>query len=394
MIRSRTIALIATAMIFAPAATQAAGPELAPGALVAVGDTRRFSLRARAVSPDSLRVNVRAQTGLTIVAPGDSVEPSITVEFPDLPARDGVARIGAALGGFVPLRAVWTRTTRDGRQRTEEEYYLVRPGSRRRQLLEACALTQGGVVHRQLFELLKGEGAAIVPDATEIARDSTRSEGERVLAISLLGTLGVPEAVAVLAGILRDDAAALAREAAAVALGTAGKPAILPDLKRALADAEPQVALSAAWALVRFGDPSGVPLALAHLRDTRVDRAFRALDVVAASADARHIPALEAALAGTRGPTLARMRTTIAGLAMAGLDEPGKVAACERLLGDADLEVRRYGADALARIGTPAAAAALARAAADPSRDGAREAGDAATRLRLSSAPPPQVTID
>jgi len=379
-----SIALLLSAISPAPAAE----PSLAPGALVAGGDAGRFSLRARGVSAETLRSDIHAQTGLTIIAPGDS---RISVEFADLPAREGAARIGAALGGLVPLRASWSETSPGAQAARIDTYYLVRPGTRRQQLLDAYGLEQGGAAHQHLFVLLRGEGASIVPDTSAHARDATRGEGERVLTIKLLGSLGVAEASPPLTEILREGPGAMARQAAAIALGLAGRPEPLAELRAALADRDPDVALSAAWALTRLGDSSGVPLALSHLRGSH---ALRALDVIAETQNAAHIPALEAALGSLRGLARVRARTTSADLSMARLDESGKIAECERLLADPDFEMRRHGAKTLAALSTAAAEGAIARVAADATHAGRGEAGEAAARLRRSRTPPPIVTIE
>jgi HEAT repeat protein len=142
---------------------------------------------------------------------------------------------------------------------------------------------------------------------------------------------------------------------------------------------------------VRLGDPAGVPLALSHLRGRH---ALSALDVIAATGDPAHVPALETALAEARGLARVRTRATLADLSMARLDEPGKIAAAEKLLADPDFEMRRHGAATLARLGTPAARDALERIASDRSQAGAGEAAEAAVRLRRSLEPPPEVTFE
>jgi HEAT repeat protein len=383
--------VLAILAVLLPPVAAAAGPgaaPLAPGALVAAGDQRRFSLRAREVSPESLLLNLHAQTGLAIVAPPDA---PVTVEFADLPARAGAARIGAALGGLVPLRASWDDPRPGARHPRAETYYLVRPGSRRRQLLDAYALEQSGVAHERLFELLTAEGGALLPDALAQAHDAARGERERVLTIKLIGSLGIPEATDPLVAILRDGPGSTDRQAAAIALGWAGRPEAIPALRAALAGPDVDVALSAAWALLRLGDRSGVPVALSHARGRH---ALPALEAIAAAGDPAHIPLLEAGLAESRGLARLRTRTTIADLGMARLDEAGKILAAERLLADPDFEIRRHGAGVLARLGTPAAREKLERIAADPSRAGATEAAEAAARLRRSRQPPPEVTFE
>ena len=366
----------------------AAAPPLAPGALVATGNQDRFSLRAREVPPEQLQLDVQAQTGLTIVAP---LGKPVIVDFADLPTREGAARIGASLGGLVPLRSSWANPAPSARFARVETYYLVRPGSRRRQLLDAFALEQGGVGHQRLFELLKGEGAAVVPDAAAQARDATRAERERIVTIGLLGAIGGAEATAGLTAILGAGPGTYVRRAAASALGAAGQAGAAPTLRATLADPDAGVALSAAWALVRLGDPSGVPLALLQLQGPE---ALAALNVIAATADPVHIPALEASLAGAVGLARLRIRTTVVDLSLAPLDEAGRIAALERLLADPDFEMRRHGAKTLAGLGTPGAEQALERAAASPSRTGAGEAAEALARLRRSRQPRPEVTIE
>ena len=225
----------------------AAAPPLAPGALVATGNQDRFSLRAREVPPEQLQLDVQAQTcGSTIVAP---LGKPVIVDFADLPAREGAARIGASLGGLVPLRSSWANPAPSARFARVETYYLVRPGSRRRQLLDAFALEQGGVGHQRLFESLKGEGAAVVPDAAAQARDATRAERERIVTIGLLGAIGGEEATAALTAILGAGPGTYVRRAAASALGAAGQAGAVPTLRAALADPDAGVALSAAGAL-------------------------------------------------------------------------------------------------------------------------------------------------
>jgi HEAT repeat protein len=386
----RTLTTFFIAALALPAATPtlAGQPSLAPGALVAMGNQDRFSLRAREVPPERLQLDVQAQTGLTIVAP---LGKTVTVEFADLPAREGAARIGASLGGLVPLRASWANPAPNARFARVETHYLVRPGPRRRQLLDAFALEQGGVGHQRLFDLLKGEGAAVVPDAAAQARDASRAERERIVTIGLLGAIGGADATAGLTAILGAGPGTYVRRAAASALGAAGQPGSAPTLRAALADPDAGVALSAAWALVRLGDPSGVPLALLQLQGPE---ALAALNVIAATANPVHIPALEASLAGAVGLARLRIRTTIVDLSLAPLDEAGRIAGLERLLADPDFEMRRHGAKALAGLGTPAAEQALERAAAEVSRTAAGEAAEALVRLRRSRQPAPVVTIE
>lgn len=370
----------------APAADDA--PQITPGALLAGGDQTRFTLRARAVPAERLELNVRAQTGLTIVAPPTAL---VTVEFADLPAREGAARIGAALGGLVPLRASWAETAPDARHPRAETYFLVRPGTRRQQLLDAYALQQQGVAHQRLFELLTGDGAAVLADAVTQARDATRGQPERLVTIKLIGSLGVPEAVPALLAILREGPGTRERQSAAFALGWTGRAETAPALRATLADPDVGVALAAAWSLVRLGDTTGVPLALAHLRDAHT---ISALFVVAATGDPAHLPALEAALAGAKGFARLRLRTTIADLAMARLDEGGRIEACGRLLADADAEVRLHGATTLAKIGSAAAERALQRVATDRSHDGAEAAVMGLASLRRSRLPQPDVVFE
>ena len=380
--------LIAALALTTAAPARAAAQPLAAGALIATGDQARFSLRAREVPTEQIQLNVQAQTGLTIVAP---LGKSVTVEFADLPAREGASRIGAALGGLVPLRASWANPAPGARFARVESYYLVRPATRRRQLLDAFALEQGGFGHQRLFELLKGEGTAVVPDAAQQARDATRAERERIVTVGLLGAIGGAEATAELTAILRSRPGTYVRRAAASALGAAGQAGSAPTLRATLADPDAGVALSAAWALVRLGDRSGVPLALSQLRGPE---ALAALNVVAATADPTHVPALEAALADAVGLARLRIRTTIVDLSLGPLDEAGKIAALERVLADPDFEMRRHGAKTLAGLGAPGAEQALERAAADLSRSGAGEAAEALARLRRSRQPPPEVTFE
>ncbi len=358
------------------------------------GGGERFSLDAREASLELLRSEIRAKTGHAIVAPETAGARPVTVAFDELVARDAVARLGGALGGLEPLHVSWQEDGPAPEGRARSEYYLVRPGARRRQLIDACGLAAPGVAQRHLLGLLRAEGAAAVPDAAAHAVDPSRSDRERVTSIKLLGTLGSPQATPPLVALLRGEARALPREAAAVALGLSGSREAFPALRLALTDPEPLVALSAAWSLARNGDTSGVPLALATLQSARGGAALRALEVITATGDARHLPALEAALAVLGDFERVRTRMAIADLGMAGLDEAGQVAACERLLADPDFEIRRHGAARLARSGTTAARAALERVAADRTLAGAREAADAAAFLRRSTAPPPRVVVD
>ncbi|HWR98601.1 MAG TPA: HEAT repeat domain-containing protein [Candidatus Methanoperedens sp.] len=381
--------LLASLLLSAAMCVSAEAPPLAAGALIASGrGTGRFSLRAREVSPESLQLNLNAQTGLTVVAPGDA---PVSVEFADLPAREAAAAIGAAIGGLVPLRASWTDSAPDARVPSVERYFLVRRGTRRQMLVDAYGLEQGGDAHRRLFDLLTGEGAAALPDVLAHARDATRSERERVLTIKLLGSLGAPAAVVPLADILRAGPGSMARQAAAIALGWTGLPAAVPVLRAALTERETDVALSAAWALVHLGDRAGVALALAQLRG---QQALAALEVIAATGDPVHAPALEAALPELRGLARLRARTTLADLELARLDDGGKIAAGERLLADPLFEIRRHGAKTLEHLGTPAAQAALERVAADQSRTGAGEAAEAVARLRRTRLPQPEVVFE
>lgn len=384
---------IAALILASPAPGRGSSPAAAPaGEVEVVASPQGMSVRCASATPEEVRSALLARAGLRLFLPEDLGE-RISVSFTAVPVREAMLRLGAALGGLVPVQVSPSASAVSGQEAHRTEIYLVRGGTRRRRLLEAYTLSGEGRGRRLLFEGVLREGPDMVPEIVGLAEDPGIGEGRRILAVKLLGALGDPTAVTPLARLLREHPAPLTREAAAITLGWLDHPSAAPPLRRALSDPEAGVGLAAAWALVRHGDPAGVPLALERLGDPRSDLALRAIEVLEAAGDPRHIPALQAVAAGARGPLRARARAAVTAIPLAGLTDAERAAACERLLAGADPEARRVAAARLASMEGAGPAGALARAAADAAHPGRREAAEA-ERRRDESVPAGTVVLD
>lgn len=316
---------------------------------------------------------------------------SVLVLFFSVP-RAFAADAGAAPADLTPLRVFRPDPEAPDGLPLLRETFLVHPGTARQRELEALCQAEGGESKAILFEEIRREGAAAVPDLAAFATDPRRTERCRLTAIKLLGALGDPAVVPPLVQILGGNTDPFPREAAAVALGLSGRAEAIPALSKALGDPEPGVSLRAAWALAHLGDIAGVPIALARISDSRADIALRALEAIEEAGDRKTLPALERNLAATSGLTRTKTRRAIAALTLRQREGAARITYCTELLADPEPEIRRLGAGTLARLPAPEAGLALDRAAADPQHPGRGEAIQAA-RARQRIALPQRGTV-
>lgn len=195
---------------------------------------------------------------------------------------------------------------------------------------------------------------AAVPELARLLGDP--AEIVRATAAGELGRVGHASAVAPLSARLAAERRAFVRKEIAYALGRVGDPSAIASLEAWLArERDREVRGAVVWALAEIGSPASVAPLVAALGDP--DELVR-----------RH---------AVRGLGMTRA-------------EGALPLVVDRLERDASADVRRHAAEALGRIGDPAARAALEAALGDSDPYVANEADRALERLGIPSNPVPQ----
>jgi HEAT repeat protein len=194
------------------------------------------------------------------------------------------------------------------------------------------------------------ELVAALGDASEVARGA---------AAEALGLLRESSAVPGLLGALRDPALDV-RAAAVEALGAIGDRAAMPGVLAGLSDENEDIRARTAIALGAIGDAEAVPGLLAALRDPDGVVRWWAADALAAIGS----PAV-AGLAEVLGAAAEHAGTRlVAARALGIIGDPAAVVALTPALHDGRAMIRAAAAEALGRIATPDARAALAETSA------------------------------
>jgi HEAT repeat protein/beta-lactamase regulating signal transducer with metallopeptidase domain len=210
----------------------------------------------------------------------------------------------------------------------------------------------------------------------------------RVAAVSSLGTLGDPRAIAALAKALREDTDARVREAAAYSLGEIDDTRAVPPLLEALkSERAANVREKIVKALGELDDPSAVPGISAVVKDPSVAVRRAAVWALGELEDASAVPAL---LSMVRDED-AEVRQQVAD-ALGNFDNPAAIDPLIVLTRDPDADVRTNAISALANFEDQRALPAFLVALKDANSDVRQHAADAIGDIdNLKTAPRPLI---
>jgi len=209
----------------------------------------------------------------------------------------------------------------------------------------------------------------------------------RVAAVSSLGALGDPKAIAALAKALREDADARVREAAANALGEIDDTrAVAPLLEVLKTERAANVREKIVRALGEIDDPSAVGGISAVVKDPAVGVRRAAVWALGELEDPSAVPAL---LSMVRDED-AEVRRHVAE-ALGQLENPAAIDALIALTRDSDAEVRTHALSALGNFEDQRALPAMLVALKDPNSEVREHAADAISNLDLKVAPRPLI---
>ncbi len=212
----------------------------------------------------------------------------------------------------------------------------------------------------------------------------------RVAAVSSLGSLGDPKAIAALAKALREDTDARVREAAAHSLGEIDDNRAVPALLDALkTERVANVRVKIIEALGEIDDPSAAPGVVAALKDASVAVRRAAVEAVGELNDRSAVPALLTMLHDSD----AEVRRQVA-QALGQLEEAAAIDGLIGLARDGDVEVRRHAVQALSQFEDQRSLPALLTALKDSDADVRQHAADAIGNLHDELKAVPRPLID